>query len=474
MLFNSYTFVLFFGVVLVLHHMPFNERVRKVQLLLASYVFYAAWNPPFVVLLWLSTLVDWFAARGIERSERVGSRRAWLGLSLLTNLGLLSTFKYGQFLLDNFTSAVNAMGVAYQPAESSLILPIGISFYTFQTLSYTIDVYRGNSRTARRFVDYALYVTFFPQLVAGPIVRATDFLPQVRRLPRTTAVDLSWGVMLMIVGMFQKVVLADTFLAPVSDTVFTSAAEAGAAEAWIGALAFTGQIFFDFAGYSTIAVGAAMCLGFALPDNFRSPYAAVGFSDFWRRWHISLSTWLRDYLYIPMGGNRLGIGRTQVNLLMTMLIGGLWHGASWVFVAWGALHGLYLVIERAVSARWGDVSLWQSLPGRVLLGLVTFAAVVVGWVLFRAETFGQAWSMLAAMSGLGSVGSSSLLVDSDRAYVVGIVGLLVAWHWLCRGSSLERMASSSPWWVRSTVAAGMLVLVFLNPEQDRAFIYFQF
>jgi alginate O-acetyltransferase complex protein AlgI len=333
MVFNSLTFVVFFAVVLALHAMPFAWRTKKFNLLIASYLFYAAWNPPFVVLLWLSTVIDWWMAALIHRSERVARRRALLAVSLLVNLGLLGYFKYGEFLLQNWQALLGSFGVAWTPPAWDIVLPVGISFYTFQTLSYTLDVYLRRAPPTRSLLDFSLFVTFFPQLVAGPIVRTGDLVPQFAQPRRATSTQFGYGLMLITLGLFEKVVLADGFLAPAVEGVYGMPTAPGALDAWIATLAFSGQIFCDFAGYSLIAIGTALCLGFHLPDNFRFPYAAIGFSDFWRRWHISLSTWLRDYLYIPLGGNRHGPTRTVGALMGTMLLGGLWHGASWTFVA---------------------------------------------------------------------------------------------------------------------------------------------
>jgi alginate O-acetyltransferase complex protein AlgI len=300
------------AVVLFLHHLPFPWQVKKWNLWIASYIFYAAWNPPFVVLLWISTVVDWFAGSWIYRTQKPSFKRALLFLSLGANLGLLGYFKYGEFLLENFIGFLSVFHIDFQPAAPDVVLPVGISFYTFQSISYSFDIYREKIRPWKRFSDFALFVTFFPQLVAGPIVRAADFLPQT----------VDWGLSLIAIGLFEKIILADDILAPVADNVFAQPLSAGQMDTWIGTLAFSGQIFFDFSGYSICAIGTAMCLGFVLPDNFHFPYAAVGFSDFWRRWHRSLSTWLRDYLYISLGGNRKGSARTHLNLMLTMLIGG--------------------------------------------------------------------------------------------------------------------------------------------------------
>src|ERR1700692_2687481 len=346
MVFNSLTFVAFLACVLVLHSLPLGCTTKKFNLLIASYVFYAAWNPPFVILLWISTVIDWYAAQGLVKAQRPASRHAWMLLSVAANLGLLGYFKYGQFLLDNFSALMTALGVAYHPPHYDIVLPVGISFYTFATMSYTLDVYLRRAAPAKNFLDYALFVTFFPHLVAGPIMRPTELVPQFATPRRASANQLGFGLALLTLGLFEKVVLADGFLGPATEAVYDAKDIPGALDSWMSPPAFSSQIFFDFAGYSTAAIGVAMCLGFAMPDNFRFPYAAVGFSDFWRRWHITLSSWLRDYLYIPLGGNRHGERRAYAALMTTMLIGGLWHGANWTFVVWGGLHGLYLSVER--------------------------------------------------------------------------------------------------------------------------------
>ena len=391
--FNSLTFLAFFLAVLTLHYSPLSWTSKKLFLLVGSYLFYAAWNPPFVALIWLSTAVDWYVAGWMSKVASLRQRRGLLILSLGTNLGLLGFFKYAGFILDNFVSAAQQLGVSFTPVDFGILLPVGISFYTFQTLSYTIDVYRGRLQPADSLIDFALFVTFFPQLVAGPIVRASEFLPQLTTEKRATSTQMGWGLGLLTLGLFEKVVVADSWMAPAADLVYDSAPLAGPVSAWLGTLAFSAQIFFDFAGYSTCAIGIALCLGFVLPDNFRSPYAAIGFSDFWRRWHISLSSWLRDYLYIPLGGNRRGRRRTYVNLGLTMLLGGLWHGASWQFVIWGGLHGAYLGIERWLRQR----ELTPRIPA-VPAALLTYLLVLITWVFFRAQSFEDSWYLLHAWS----------------------------------------------------------------------------
>ncbi len=476
MVFNSLTFLVFFAVVLVAHHLPFlSWRAKKVNLLLASYIFYAAWNPPFILLLWASTIVDWFIARGIwaSRDKSRAVRRSWLVISVAVNIGFIGFFKYGEFLMQNWQALMQAIGVVWVAPEWDIVLPVGISFYTFVTLSYTLDVYLGRSKPIGSFLDYALFVTFFPHLVAGPIVRPTQLVPQFYTPKQASRDQLLWGLGLIILGLFEKVVLADGGLANAADKVFAATGAVGFVDAWLGTLAFSGQIFCDFAGYSTIAIGTALCLGFALPENFRMPYAAIGFSDFWRRWHISLSTWLRDYLYIPLGGSRGTEVRTYVNLMLTMLLGGLWHGASWTFVVWGGLHGLYLAVERWLRARTGVAGDPASGWSRLALALVTYALVNLTWVFFRAEDFGGAARILAGMAGLAQ-DAAPILSTTFVAKVVVIVMAIVATQWLMRNRSLEDVVARTPWWLTGLVAATMLFAVTITQGSGQAFIYFQF
>jgi alginate O-acetyltransferase complex protein AlgI len=290
LVFNTLTFAAFFALVLLLHALPLPRTTRKINLLIASYVFYSAWNPPFVILLWISTVVDWYAAKGLVHAEHPVTRRAWMLLSVIANLGMLLYFKHGVFLLKNFAALMSLAGVEYHPPAIDIVLPVGISFYTFATMSYTLDIYLRRALPARNFLDYALFVTFFSHLVAGPIMRPTELVPQFEHPHRATGDMLRFGLALMTLGLFQKVVLADTLLSGAVERVYDATHAPGILDAWIGTLDFSGQIFCDFACYSTTAIGAALCLGFAMPGNFRFPYAAVGISDFWRRWHVTLSS----------------------------------------------------------------------------------------------------------------------------------------------------------------------------------------
>lgn len=501
MLFNSYTFIAFFIIILILHHLPFfSWKTKKINLLLASYIFYAAWNPPFILLLWLSTVVDFFVGKALYRQENKHRKKLLLVISLMGNLGMLCFFKYGGFLLENFTVLVNAIGIEFHPAKPNIILPAGISFYTFTTLCYTIDMYKKESEPVKSLLDFSLFVTFFPHLVAGPIVRPPQLVPQFATPKQAGQKQMIQGLFLISLGLFMKVVLADSMLSASSDAVFGAQQALLTLDAWMGVLAFSGQIFFDFAGYSTCAIGAAMCLGFWLPQNFRYPYAAIGFSDFWKRWHITLSAWLRDYLYKPLGGNRKGSFRTYVNLMTTMLLGGLWHGANWTFVVWGALHGTYLCVERffrpkKISPQ--DVPAPEAVPAMETVpvitstasfapaffkrrevqnffwALLTFFLVNVTWVFFRSPDFTTAWRLLLSMFGADN-GGIALLQTISIIKVAVITVLMVASHWFLRNTTMLEVADRTKWWVVGLVWSAMLILLILSQESSSSFIYFQF
>ena len=474
MAFNTYTFFIFFAVVLMLHHLPFSWQMKKINLLIASYVFYAAWNPPFVVLLMICTLADWFAARGVAASESRGKSRFFLSISLIINLGMLAFFKYAGFLLDNFVWLLSLLHVQYQPLKLDIILPLGISFFTFQSLTYTFDIYRHKAKPWPSFLDFALFVTFFPKLVIGPITRAFDFLPQCANPLKVDTKKMALGFFLLLMGLLEKIVIADNLLAPVADQLFNKIGIPDTIGAWTGSLAFTGQIFFDFAGYSTCAIGVALCLGFNLSQNFKYPYAAIGFSDFWRRWHISLSSWLRDYLYISIGGNQKGNIRTYGNLMLTMLLGGLWHGASWTFIAWGGLHGLFLVVERFLKNIMPESQMWSKVPMKIFYALITFVAVSFAWIFFRADSFGQAFTIIKALL---MVESGMPTISIEYFYVlltVSITLVILVSHWIMREKSLEEIVDKMPWLLRSVLFATMLIIIITCSGEDRAFIYLQF
>jgi len=475
MLFDSFTFAAFFGLVLCLHRIPIPWSVKKFNLLVASYVFYGAWNPPFIGLLFLSTVIDWTAAGRIAKTHNSVVRRVWLSVSVCTNLGLLCFFKYGAFVLENISPLLGIAGVDYQSPSVSIILPWGISFYTFQSMSYTIDVYRGHMKPWKSFQDVALYIAFFPQLLAGPIVRSGAFLPQCVRERAVSTRKLAWGLSLVTFGLFLKVVVADTLLAPIVDRVYDESARPDTLSAWCGALAFPGQVYGDFCGYAACAVGLALCLGFSLPDNFHCPYAAYGLADFWKRWHITLYSWFRDYVYISIGGNRKGSLRTCVNIVIVLAISGLWHGASWTYVVFGFLHGILLVIEIAIKrSRLAMLSLWKTLFGRILIVGITFSTLAITEVLFRANSFAQAGQILKTMFGIGP-GGRNVRLDSFDIFVTSVVlQVVLVSHFILRDTKLETLVDRYPWWARSLVLAGMISAILMAPGDDRAFIYFEF
>lgn len=410
MLFNSYEFAVFFAVVYCLYLLANHER-QNWLLLAASYYFYGSWDWRFLSLIICSTLIDFFCGQKIAASNIRGVRKRFLAISVICNLSFLGFFKYFNFFAESFQVLLNGMGLTVNPVLLNIILPVGISFYTFQTMSYTIDIYRGQLQPTRNLRDFALFVAFFPQLVAGPIERAKRLLPQVTT-PRKLGFDQFFeGVFLIYWGLFQKVFVADN-LAKIVDPVYAESGVQNGALVLIATYAFAFQIFCDFAGYSNIARGVSKCLGFDIMVNFKLPYFAKNPSDFWRRWHISLSSWLRDYLYIPLGGNRNGTWRTYKNLMLTMLLGGLWHGAGWTFVVWGAYQGLLLVGHRLMVSliAWMPVQVerFQNKLSELFKILIFFQLVCIGWVFFRAQSLEQALDLLESIvtnftisSGLG-------------------------------------------------------------------------
>lgn len=473
MLFNSLTFVVFFVVVVTLYWNLRSWPARKNLLVVASYIFYGAWNPPFAVLLFSTTAMDYWLGARMARAEGARSRKFWLVASVAMNLSMLGFFKYGNFLLENFQWLMAQIGIIYQPPHLDILLPVGISFYTFHSLSYTLDIYRGVLQPTKSLRDFVLAVSFFPQLVAGPIVRAGDFLPQLVRPPSLRVGQFLWGLLLMTLGLFEKIVLADTMLSGAADRIFGYPGPLIALDTWLGVIAFAGQIFFDFAGYSTCAIGAALCLGFHLKDNFRFPYAAIGFSDFWRRWHISLSTFLRDYLYIPLGGNQVRPFRAALNLVIVMFLGGLWHGAAWTFVVWGLLHGSYLVIERVIRIFFEDKAWANNIGSRFLAGAATYGAVCIAWVFFRATDFTIAWRMLGGMFGRHPNGDAILSTREMLQIVIVTIGMILA-HALLRNSNIETAVTRLPRWTVTGAWAAMACLIILTQGSSNAFIYFQF
>lgn len=394
MLFNSYIFLFaFLPVILILWWAcNLSVRTRLALLTLCSFVFYGWWDWRFCSLLLFSTLVDYYAGYRIDTEPTPARKKFWLGISLTTNLGLLAFFKYSGF----FAQTINSIGLYFQSGDlihvPNIILPIGISFYTFQTISYSIDIYRGDAKPANDLIHFAAYVSMFPQLIAGPIVRYASIESQLREVKTKICWgQFSYGIYFFVLGMSQKILLADTIASRINPRLldYETLEFFGS---WFVMLGYTCQLYFDFSGYSNMAVGLGLMLGFQFPQNFNSPYKSLNISEFWRRWHMSLSKWLRDYLFIPLGGSRFGTLNTMRNLTIVMFLGGLWHGAGWNFVVWGLFHGLLLILHQSFKAT------GVKIP-RLLAIIITFVAVVFGWVFFRSLDMHMAWTIQQAMVG---------------------------------------------------------------------------
>jgi len=484
--FNSFQFIVFFcavfGITALLQR---RITVRNAFLLVASYYFYACWDWRFLILIIISTLVDYLCGRAMQalgadaesRTLNQRKRKLVLLMSLSTNLGLLGFFKYFNFFIDSTAALLSSLGLQANVTTLNIILPVGISFYTFQTLSYTIDLYRGRIDVERNLLTFAVYVAFFPQLVAGPIERAGRLLPQFRKPSRITTAGIYYGTYLIAWGLFKKVVLADN-VALFVNQVFSMDASSGLASL-LALYAFAIQIYCDFSAYSDIARGTAKCMGFDLMLNFNLPYLATNPSDFWSRWHISLSTWLRDYLYIPLGGNRCRPWRCYFNLMLTMVLGGLWHGAAWTFVCWGIYHGFLLCIHRAATP-WMErrISPHGKWTGRIWYAVrlcVFFHLVCIGWLLFRAENLSQAMTMMASIvTSFAAPIPTSLTVNLCLSVLACGLTLLIVQliQYLSRDLNVIFRA---PVWVRGLVFAGFILgFVIFGASRSNEFIYFQF
>ncbi|NOT31337.1 MAG: MBOAT family protein [Planctomycetes bacterium] len=466
MLFNSFEFLVFYALVFAVYwRLP--HRGQNLLLMTASLFFYGVWNSKILLVLVAAASIDYVCGIWIEdaRSERV-RRRILIG-SIVCSLAVLCFFKYANFFLDNLVETLRLFGLEATRPALRIILPVGISFHTFQAMSYAVDVYRREQKACRNYLDYLLYISFFPQLVAGPIERGARLMPQVEspraRLNLPAKLE---GVKLLVVGYLQKVAIADV-LAPKADLVFADPSSHSGLTLLLGLYAFAIQIYCDFAGYSNIARGTARLLGFQLMRNFAQPYLASNITEFWRRWHISLSTWLRDYLYIPLGGNRRGQGRTYANLMLTMLLGGLWHGANWTFVVWGGLHGAYLALHKALFGGEGS----GGRVRRFLGALVTFHLVCLAWIFFRAESFADAWSYLVGFARPGAA------LTWDELEILPYVGFAFGLDFLLRRRDGKRLSMLlSRGWVLETVFAAALVVftVLVGENHVLPFVYFQF
>ncbi len=397
MLFNSFIFLFFFCLVYILYlSTNYNYRAQNLVLLFASYIFYGFWNWSLLSLLIFSTIVDFIVGKRLHQSQKPSQRKLLLFISLGSNLSLLGFFKYFNFFAESLQDLLNLLGLQIDWVTLNILLPVGISFYTFQTMSYTIDIYRGKLKPVENFLDFALFVSFFPQLVAGPIERAVTLIPQITAPRKIKIEQINAGIFLIIWGFFKKIVVADN-LANIVNPIFNNYTQHQGLDIILAILAFTIQIYGDFSGYSDIARGISKLMGFELMLNFKLPYFALNPTDFWLRWHISLSTWLRDYLYIPLGGNRHGKLNTYRNLFLTMLLGGLWHGAAWNFVIWGAFHGTILIIYRFLDSEPEHLDPWSGKYPywRILFKMfVMFILTNIGWLIFRSNSIAQVSYML--------------------------------------------------------------------------------
>jgi D-alanyl-lipoteichoic acid acyltransferase DltB (MBOAT superfamily) len=465
MLLDSAIYLIFLVVVTVVYW-RLNQRRQNIMLLCASYFFYAWWDWRFLLLMAASTSVDYWMSHRIQASSNENTRRNLLYVSLALNFCFLGYFKYFNFFLDSFAGVANLIGMHNVPHSLwRIILPPAISFYTFQEVAYIVDVYQRKLEPPDTLLEYALFISFFPHLIAGPIQRPSHLLPQVQRPRRFNAAQVYDGCMLIVSGLFRKCVIADS-AAQIANAAFDGKMGASGWVTLLGAYAFAFQIYGDFSGYSDIARGSAQLLGFHFMVNFRQPYLATSIQDFWRRWHISLSTWLRDYLYIPLGGSRRGDSRTYINLLLTMLIGGLWHGASWNFVVWGGLHGGILAGERKL-----DVHQPKSWISQWLARILVFHFVCFAWIFFRAQTLHASLSLIRDLSNWQWMGSYS----AAYLYLLAIaVPILAIDLYMERSSEEYPTQKASFGWQLAAASAAVLVIAYGAAYQPSPFVYFQF
>lgn len=472
MLFNSLSFLIFFPVVTLAFFIA-KPQHRWLLLLIASCVFYMSWIPIYITVLLAIILIDYFAARIMEPLEG-SSRKLALIASILANCGVLCFFKYYDFLDTNLSALCQTAGINYVHRKLEIILPIGLSFHTFQALSYTIEVYRRRQAAEHHLGIYALYVLFYPQLVAGPVERPQNLLHQFRERRLVTYDEITSGLRLMLWGFFKKIVIADR-LAPLVDQVFNQPELFSGPPLMLAAGMFLYQIFCDFSGYSDIAVGAARVMGFRLMINFRRPFFATSIDEFWRRWHISLSTWFRDYVYIPLGGSRVSQTRHYANILLVFMISGLWHGAEWTFVIWGLLHGVLIVLFLASKSLRASVNLTATLPGRVLSMLVTFATVCFSMIFFRARSLQDAFYILQNMFAAPHYGSPTEVPFLDSCIVVIAIAIMETVHLLEEFAPKGNNFRHWPEWLRWTCYyLAIAAIILLSAGDSRQFIYFQF
>lgn len=468
MIFTSLQFLIFFVVLLALLAIVRSDSLKKYILLVASFVFYGAWNAWFVPLLFFSSVFGWWCGNQISASDDPRVRKRYVWLSVIVSLGILAIFKYTNF----FGASISGLlGSEWEPLD--IVLPVGISFFTFQNLSYTIDLYRRKIDRCESVWMYCLFVAFFPQLVAGPIVRASEFLPQLNKMVQLRKHNLIVGAQIFLGGAIQKLVFADN-LAVFADVVFEAPERFSAGTLWLSMFAYSLQIFCDFSGYTLMAIGAARVLGFELPINFRMPYLSLSITEFWRRWHISLSSWLRDYLYISLGGNRHGEAKTMINLFITMLLGGLWHGASWNFVLWGAMHGIGLAVHKywmmfAAATPLGRLT--NVLPYKIVALAVTLVFCCMLWIPFRAQNFEITANFFSGMFSGGGIS----WIHPD---IVALLLAAVVWHllYLFQARVLTAFPANNPtrFWQMFMLLGGVMLILIFAPIETSPFVYFQF
>lgn len=465
MVFNSWQFLIFLIIVLALDSaLQAKPTPRKWMLLIASYIFYGAWNWMYLALIMASTLIDFEIGKRMPKSM---SPRKLLIFSVITNLGILAFFKYTNFLVDTLNNGFSAASSNFQISSFDILLPVGISFFTFQALSYTIDVYRKEIAPRQSLLDYALFIAFFPQLVAGPIVRAVEFFKELDFPKPPTMREINLGLVLIVLGLVKKMAIADS-LSVVVDPVFNSPAAATSIDSLLAVYAYALQIYCDFSGYTDTAIGCALLFGFRFPDNFNYPYIATSFQDFWRRWHMTLSRFLRDYLYIALGGNRFGPTRTQINLMLTMILGGLWHGASWTFIFWGLLHGSFLVLERGAQKLFPRF--YASTNPLVLFArwAIVFHSICFAWIFFRAKNFTDA---ILVIKNIAALFSEAITWTP----LMGFLMLFSVVHFTGnRYATKRRLAAAPSWLCGGALGLALCVLWVYTPAEHKAFIYFQF
>ncbi|MFN1836125.1 MBOAT family protein [Balneola sp. MJW-20] len=480
MLFNSIDFAVFLPLVFFLYWAIKDRKLQNILLLFASYVFYGWWDWRFLSLIIFSTLVDYSVGIALQKTQNNRSRKGLLLVSILVNLGFLGFFKYYNFFLDNFVAAFTFFGHEISASSLNIILPVGISFYTFQTLSYTIDVYRGKLNSSQNFIAFASFVSFFPQLVAGPIERATHLLPQFtkdRLFDYHFATD---GLRQILWGLFKKVVIADN-CARFANMIFNNHTEYSSAMLILGALFFTFQIYGDFSGYSDIAIGTARLFGFDLMRNFAFPYFSRDIAEFWRRWHISLSTWFRDYLYIPLGGSRGSNWLKIRNVFIIFIVSGFWHGANWTFIVWGALNALYFLPQMLIGNNRNHLDIVAEgsiYPGlkNITKILVTFVLTVFAWIFFRAESLSHAFSYLQGIFTHSIFLGTEISLVAQMIPILGLLVFFIMIEWLGRENeyAIEKMGLNWPPYLRYAMYYSYIIIIFFFGGSQQEFIYFQF